>query len=285
VKIWFARAVFFALVLLVGGLGLVVFKSNPKAWTGQEIENLVLALNEAAAVGVPHDFLMDRKQRSQHLPLLLKVERGEELTPAESTSYRVLFQATLQQNQSFLGRFDAELSVLHDYAMAVANNINSLGISGNHDHHDLSASKNMDALQEALQKLDAAQSTFARVKYANGAQKQLVDLISHMGVMPHTVSVVESNVETLNQKSGPGVHFEAMLRAFKAAQFENVNSPAYWRAIAAGLKSYNRLILDVQSYIQERTTPWERRLAGRFMALQTSPPPVDLQRPQRQQNH
>jgi hypothetical protein len=105
-----------------------------------------------------------------------------------------------------------------------------------------------------------------------------VDLISHIGVMPHTVSVREATTTQALPDQALGPEFEAMLQGFKTAQFSDVNSPGYWRAVDQGLAHYVTLIQTVQSRIWAKTTPLERRIAGRFLAIQTGAPPVDLGR-------
>ncbi len=248
------------------------------------MSGLTQALIEAAAIGVPHDFLMQKDVRLQHLALLEKVESGALLTPAESLEYRKIFQATLLESQSFLAAFDRQLSVLPDHAMDAANNVESHGIAGRHDHHDQSARSNFRELLTSLEQLDQARTPVGRIFYANAAQKDLVDLISHMGVAPHTVSVPYEAPDRPWPDAALGSVFEEMLKAFKAAQFEPVNSPAYWQHVDEALARYNALILAVQERVVAKTARWERRIAGRFNAVQTFAPPVDLKRQPRPRN-
>ena len=199
----------------------------------------------------------------------------------ESLEYRHVFQAALQENQRFLSAFDSELTILPDVCMAMPNNVASLGIAGLHDHHDVSARANFSAILHSLEQLDAADNSFSRIRYTNAVQKDLVDLISHMGVAPHTVSVRYIPPEVPWQDIELGAIFEEMMKSFKAAQFEEVNSPPYWSAIDVALAKYSELILALQDRIVARTSSWERRIAGRFLSPQTLAPPVELNRPLR----
>jgi hypothetical protein len=165
--------------------------------------------------------------------------------------------------------------------MDMANNVETMGIAGQHDHHDVSASANFAALLGSLDALDHASNAFSRIRYANAAQKDLVDLISHMGVAPHTVSVPYVAPTKAWPDAEVGGEFEGMMRAFKEAQFEPVNSIPYWAAIDLALKNYAALILSVQTHVVGHTQTWERRVAGRFLSPQTLAPPVDLNRPLR----
>ncbi len=275
------RILALALLSFILAVGYVLAKSSPEPWSGEEVSRLTIGLNEAAAIGVPHGFLMSKPMRQANLALLQKVERGEILNNVESLAYRHIFQTVLHDSQRFLSAFDAELTVLPDVAMTTANNVSSLGIAGNHDHHDVSARKNFAGLLQSLHQLDKASNVFSRIHYANATQKDLVDLISHMGVAPHTVSVPYVPPDTSWPDAALGGLFEAMTKAFKDAQFETVNSPAYWTAVDTALARYSDLILAVQQRVVARTSNLERRVAGRFNSVQTGAPPVDLNRPLR----
>lgn len=279
--LWLKRL--FALLALsfVLAFALVVARTNPDPWSQEEISQLTKALNEAAAIGVPHGFLLKSEERKAHLELIEKVENGVVLTVVEGLEYRRVFQKILFDSQKFLSAFDTELSVLPNHAMHMNNNIQNTGIVGNHDHHDLSARANFAGLLHSLEMLGQATSAFGRIRHANAAQKDLVDLISHLGVAPHTVSVPYVAPQEQWQDYELGEIFEAMLKDFKAAQFVPVNGPAYWAAVDAALAKYALTIATVQQRVISHTTSWERRLAGRFLSMQTLAPPVDLDRPLR----
>jgi hypothetical protein len=274
----FKRAVFLVAVLAIP---LLAFRSNPEPWNAAELSRLTAQLNEAAAIGVPHDFLMNEKMRAEHAALFLKVEAGTELSDDESKQYRLLFQSVLHDSQRFLATFDRELSVVSDHAMDQPNNVTGQGITGHHDHHDLSARKNFSKVLASLAALDEAGNPASRIFYANAAQKDLVDLISHMGVAPHTVSVGYSAPDVPWPDPELGQCFEVMVISYKQAQLERVNSQAYWNAVDKATASYTTLILQVQDRIWKKTSAWERRIVGRFNAIQTFAPPVDLTRPLR----
>jgi hypothetical protein len=278
---WLKRLLVTLVLAICAALAIQITRTSPEPWTASDIAGFTASLNEAAAIGVPHGFLMKSEMRDAHLTLLEKVESGAVLSEPEDRIYRQVFQTVLHQSQGFLGAFDRELSVLVDHAMPMANNVSGAGISGDHDHHDLSARKNFDELLTSLQKLEAATTSFGRIVHANAAQKDLVDLISHMGVAPHTVSVAYVAPDAPWPDAELGVEFEEMLKNFKAAQFSPINGPDYWIAIDAALQHYANLILAVQHIVQTNTSPWERKVAGRFLSAQTLAPPVDLNRPLR----
>jgi hypothetical protein len=259
----------------------VLWKTDPVALSRAEVEKFVSGLNEAAAIGVPHGDLMTVKDRKANLSLLLKVENGEELDLSESATYRRLFQKMLQENQAFLSRFDGELTVIDDLAPGIGNNCFGNGVAGRHDHHDVSARSNFAGLLASLANMERAASSIARIRHASAAYKDLVDLISHLGVAPHTMSIPYAPPDEPWPDASLGENFEDMLRFYKGAQFLPVNSKDYWQVIGKAEASYVVLILAVQSRIMAVTGPYERRISGRFLSPQTLAPPVDLDRPVR----
>jgi len=275
------RVVLTAVTGLALVAALLMAWTNPEPWSPTEVRRLTIGLNEAAAIGVPHGFLMAKSARESHLALLQKVEAGELLSESESRQYRQVFQKVLHDSQSFLAAFDAQLTILDNVDMASPNNVTTQGISGHHDHHDVSARANFAAMLHSLEGLDQAGNPISRIGYANAVQKDLVDLISHMGVAPHTVSVPYTPPDSPWADNELGGKFEAMTKAFKDAQFAPVNSEPYWAAVDAALANYADLILLVQARVVSRTATWERRVAGRFLSTQTGAPPVDIQRPLR----
>ena len=278
---WLRRLFTLLIAIVLAAAGLVLWRSNAEPLSPEQVSRFTIGLNEAAAIGVPHGFLMDDDLRQPHAALLVRVEAGDVLTLEDSAAYRAVYQQVLARSQRFLGAFDDELTVLPDHGMGSTNNIAGHGIAGQHDHHDESARRNFDGLLQSLHNLEQATSSWQRIRSANAAQKDLVDLISHLGVAPHTVSVVLEPSPAPWSDPDLGAMFEGMLRAYKQAQFAAVHSPAYWAAVDDALEQYNRLILAVQDRVVARTTAWERRVAGRFLALQTLAPPVDLNRPLR----
>jgi hypothetical protein len=277
-RTWIKRLLYVAVIALLGAASLIIARTNPEPWTKEEIVFLTQGLNEAAAISVPHGYLMSKGMREANLAVLEKVESGTVLDASESKAYRHIFQQNLQESQNFLARFDAELSVIPDHAMQTENNIAELGIAGHHDHHDLSARKNFAGLLASLAKLETASNSFGRIRFANAVQKDLVDLISHMGVAPNTISVPYQSPEMPWPDSELGQIFEDMMKAFKQAQFENVNAPAYWAAVDVALAKYAELIWTVQTRVNSHTAVWERRIAGRFLSMQTLAPPVEIKK-------
>jgi hypothetical protein len=280
--VWFIKRV--SVVVVVGFVlasAYVFAITNPDPWAPAEVARLAAGLNEAAAIGVPHGYLMRKEVRAEHLALLQKVESGEVLSETESIEYRHIFQNTLHDSQRFLSSFDGQLTILDDVEMSTSNNVAGQGIAGHHDHHDVSARENFQAMLHSLQSLEQTSSSFSRIASANMVQKDLVDLISHMGIAPHSVSVPYVPPDRLWADSALGDKFEAMTRAFKDAQFSPINSPPYWAAIDEALAKYGDLILAVQTRVVAHTSSLERRIAGRFMSFQTGAPPVDINRPMR----
>lgn len=271
-----AKRVIGGLVLL-GVAGLVALAVantpyDPPAWTSDEVRRQVDVLNEAAAVTVPHHSL-GQDIRAGHAELFGKVEAGAALTEEESAAYRRLYQDILKSNQSFLARFDRQLTVLTDVGAEQANNVGGRGVPGAHDHHDVSAARNVERLQASLSAVEAASDPLTRIVRAARAYKDFTDIMLHLGTAPHTVSVVRAPAAP-----PPGdalaADFEAVMQGFKAAQFAPVNSPAYRAGLHAALDAYDRMALAVQARIRSRLGPVERTLAGRWLAWQSLTPPL-----------
>ncbi len=276
-----AMAVTFLAALAVGAF--MAF-TDPDPLEAARVNRIVRQMNEAAAIGVPHGYLMDAATRERNRMLLSGIERGEILDADASARYRGLIQTVLHANQSFLARFDHELTVLADHAMHRPNNAGGHGIAGRHDHHDLSARLNFTAVLAELAVLDEATGwpgAPRRILAAARAEKDLADIVGHLGVSAHSISVPWEPPAAPWPEPELGSLFEAMLMAFKQSQVEPVNSPAYWRSIDGALDATVALILAVQDRIVSRTSRWERRLSGHFLSPQTLATPVDLDRPLR----
>ena len=274
IRTLFKRA---AQIAALGAIGLAVYNTpyDPPARTPQEISDLTDILNEAASVIAPHKSL-GKKIRFENFPLFEKVEKGIELSEAESAEYRRHYQQIVLNNQLFFWSYDHQVTAMPDVGMDLPNNAGGQGIAGNHDHHDASARINLDLLKGNLARIDAASGVLAspaRILAAIKAQKNLTDLMLHFGTVPQTVSVhyVETPVAAGDTLAA---NFEAMLREYKTAQFAPVNSPAYWNAIHAGLAAYDKLIIEVQDHVRSKLGPVERTLAGRWLAWQSLTPPM-----------
>ena len=266
-----------AQIAALGLLGLAVYKTpyDPPARTPQEIADLTDILNEAASVIAPHKSL-GKKIRFEHLALFKKVEDGIELSEAESAEYRRHYQQIVLNNQLFFWSYDHQVTAMPDVGMDMPNNAGGQGIAGSHDHHDVSARINLELLKGNLARIDAASGMMAspvRVLAAIKANKNLTDLMLHFGTVPQTVSV--PYVETpFAAGDSLAANFETMLREYKTAQFAPANSPAYVNALHAGLAAYDKMIIEVQDHVRSKLGPWERTLAGRWLAWQSLTPPM-----------
>ncbi len=264
-------------------MGLLFILSRPIApYSAAEVRRLTTLLNEDAAITTPHRSLLTDEERKFHTALLAKVESGTPLSLAESRQYRALFQAALRRNRSRLALFDSNLTVMTDLRMHDPNNVGGQGIAHDHDHHDASARSNFDDMARSLDAIGRSHGIFGsvvRIRNANAAYKNLTDIILHLGTAPQTISVDHQRCAAALCATPLGADFEAMLAAYKAAQFTPVNSPAYARDVGRALAAYDRLVLAVQGRINTDLSPLERRLAGRWLAPQTlSPSPDPAQR-------
>lgn len=274
VMMWTAAVV---LTILAAAM-LFALSHDASPYSPADVRRLADLLNEGAATDVPHHSLMTEEQRQTHAALLAKVESGRQLSAAESARYRALYQATLQQNQAKLALFDSNLTILTDVDMARPNNVGGRGIAHSHDHHDVSARSNFDDMMHSLDAITRAKGPLGwatRISNANQAYKNLTDIVLHLGTAPQTVSV--GYVPRGSVPDRMTADFETMLAAYKAAQFSPVNSPAYVADVHRALGAYDNLVLAVQARVNRDLSPFERRLAGRWLAPQTlsaSPDPA-----------
>jgi hypothetical protein len=266
-----------AQLALIAALGLAVWNTpwDPPARTPQEISALSDILNEAASVIVPHKTL-GKKIRYENLALFEAVERGEELSEADSQTYRRLYQQIILNNQTFFWSYDHQVTPMPDVGMDMDNNAGGTGIAGLHDHHDVSARANLDLLKGNLATLESASGftgPLVRIFATAKAHKNLTDLMLHFGTMPQTVSVpyIPTEVAAGDMLA---TNFETMLREYKTAQFAPVNSPAYANALHAGLGAYDKMILEVQDRVRANLGPVERTLAGQWLSWQSLTPPT-----------
>jgi hypothetical protein len=262
---------------LIAGVGLAVWKTpwNPPARSLAEVSALTDMINEASSVIVPHKTL-GKKIRFENLALFEAVERGEELSAADSITYRKLYQQIILNNQTFFWSYDHQVTPMPDVGMEMDNNAGGKGIAGNHDHHDVSARENLDLLNGNLATLETASGFTAplvRIFATIKAHKNLTDLMLHFGTVPQTVSVPYVPT-TITAGDTLAVNFENMLREYKTAQFAPVNSPPYVNAIHAGLAAYDKMILEVQDRVRAKLGPVERTLAGQWLSWQSLTPPT-----------
>ncbi|MES1264157.1 MAG: hypothetical protein ABUU24_00725, partial [Variovorax sp.] len=192
----------------------------------------------------------------------------------ESAKYRLLYQSILNDKQHELSLLDGQLTVLTNYKLDEKNNVGTMGIEGAHDHHDASAGANLVALWEDLAKLDhseGALSSYARVRAALAAYKDLDDIVLHMATAPQTKSVPREPQQPTDDLQAK---YEPMMAHFKRAQFEPVNSPGYIAEVHQALDNYAALVVLVQDRVYDKLGPFERSLVGRWGSWRTLAPPL-----------
>ena len=254
-----------------------MLRYDPPALSREAITDRVDRLNEGAAIQVPHKSLDDGKTRAEQLALFEKVERGEILSEQESARYRVIYQELLQRNQKYLSRFDRNLTVLPNVGMQHPNNVYGEGIEGSHDHHDESARSNYRDMRDSIRQLSDAQSSlgsFTRIKHAISAYKDLTDILLHLATAPQTKSVPYSPPANMPTDKFELI-FEDVLREFKLAQFQPINSTGYNEHIVLALNNYDRLVQAVQGEVYTYLTPVERTFAGTWGGWQSLSPSVE----------
>jgi type II secretory pathway component PulM len=267
------RVLGWGVAVLVLVFVLLCLPFNPPKLSAAEVGARVDLLNEKAAIVTPH-LQLGKKTREANLALFEKVERGEQLTAAESASYRVLYQLILKDKQGLFIKMDKQLTVLTDYEPGENNNVGTRGIEGSHDHHDASAGANLAALRSDLGQLEQASGitgSYARVRYAISAYKDLDDILMHMAIAPQTKSVPrvpEAPADELQAQ------FEPMMEHFKRAQFELVNSPAYLAEIRQALDRFTALVVLVQDRVHGQLGPVERSLSGQWGSWRSLTPPT-----------
>lgn len=265
------------LVAIAGGLAFAAWRTpyDPPPYSPQEVTHWVDVINEASSVIVPHKTL-GKKIRYEHQGLFEKVEKGSELSEAETAEYRKLYQKIIFNNQFFFRSYDHQVTILENVEPSLANNIGGMGIIGSHDHHDVSARANLALLKGNLARLDAATGAFAslkRVLSAAKAHKNLTDIMLHLGTAPQTVSVAYVP-PAAPPEDALSKDYETLLREYKTAQFAPMNSPAYVNALHAALNAYDRMVLQVQEHVRSKLGPWERTVAGRWLSWQSLTPPL-----------
>lgn len=270
---------------LLAALSYVALTYDPPPLSAEAVRERVDRLNEGAAVQVPHFSLDDGTTRAKHLELFQRVEQGQVLSGEQSAQYRLVYQELLRRHQRRLRRFDRNLTVLPDVGMQVRNNVDGRGIQGSHDHHDESSRSNFRDLRDALHQLETDGSA-GSVRHAIYAYKDLRDILLHLATAPQTKSILYQEPEAPPRDS-LDVLFENVLREYKLAQFEAVNSPGYTEHVANALDSYDRLVLAVQERVYAHLSPLERTLAGTWIGWQSLSPgvgdfePTRISRPRR----
>jgi hypothetical protein len=259
-------------VIVAGAIVFVYVATPPSAYSRPEVSDLVDRLNHEAAIQSPH-LSLGKSTREAHLAVFETVESGLPLTEVQSAEYRQAYQSILRSNQWYLALFDSNLTVVHDHGMAETNNVGSIGIVGDHDHHDFSARSNLNSLRESLTRIeDPTASGLSKVFYATRAHKDLTDIILHMATAPQTKSTPYHEAQDVDEL---GLHLATLMRSYKAAQFDPVNSPDYTRNLHAALVAYDSLVLHVQSRVTTNLSAWQRVAAGRWLGWQSFGPNLD----------
>ncbi|ROZ69370.1 hypothetical protein EEB15_22900 [Ramlibacter sp. WS9] len=195
------------------------------------------------------------------------------MVEAQSFEYRQAYQSILRDKQWYLSLFDRNLTVVHDHGMTDNNNVGGKGIAGDHDHHDFSARSNVEALRASLARIeDPAASGLSKVFHAARAHKDLTDIILHLATAPQTKSTPYQEGNDVDEL---GLQFAKVMRSYKAAQFNPVNSPDYARNLHAALAAYDDLVLHVQMRVTKHLSGWQRVVAGRWLGWQSFGPDLD----------
>jgi hypothetical protein len=259
-------------IIVAAAIVFVSVATPPSAYTHQEVSDLVDRLNHEAAIQSPH-LSLGKSTREAHLAVFQAVEGGLPLTAIQSAQYRQAYQSILRNKQWYLALFDGNLTVVHDHGMAETNNVGGKGIVGDHDHHDFSARSNLDSLRASLTHIeDPSANGLSKVFYAARAHKDLTDIILHMATAPQTKSTPYNEGADVDEL---GLHFATLMRSYKAAQFDSVNSPDYTRNLHAALAAYDSLVLHVQSRVTTHLSAWQRVTAGRWLGWQSFGPDLD----------
>lgn len=262
-------------VVLLPLAGIAYLLTQPCApYTRAEIRSLSDALNEEAAVRVPHHSLMSPELMEKHRGLVERVDAGEPLSAEESVVYRKMGLENLHNNQMTLSLLDRQFRALTDVGMAMTNNVGEAGIAGHHDHHDASARANFATVLSDLDAIEDA-GFFMRIWRAMRIYKNTADLIIHMGPAPQSVSVPYEPPSQPWPDAELGGHFETFLAAFKEMQFAPVNSEAYVTPLHRGLDAYDALVYAVQSKVAPKMGWADCRIAGNWLSIQQVTPQID----------
>lgn len=266
-RVGFAVSGLILLLLLTAGVYFAAHY-NPAPLGAAEITKEVDQLNDEASVQGPHFKFADSDLRRQHLALFTKVERGEVVSDSDAIQYRLLFQHILDGQQSFFRRFDKELSVLTDVGMSDANNVGGKGIAGAHDHHDASARSNYADLRAQLDRIAGTRSSAVSVYHGILAYKDTRDILFHLAPAAHSKSVPYVP-PTAPPRDTLDTLFETLLREYKLAQFEPINSPLFRQHVIVALDNYDALVQEVQRRVYAHQSPVQRTITGTFTGWQS----------------
>lgn len=232
----------------------------------------VAALLRYGAMDVPHEMAgPDHPQAA----LLARVAAGETLTVDESTLYRVAIQGVLADNQGLFKLLDNNIVFASDTGPDDPNNCGGLGIAGKHDLHAASAASNFAEMEASLAALETAGS-FGRIRHANRAYKSLTDLMVHLAPAPASVMLQDQPALPRGANAMRAAGFDRFRRAMTNAAFAPIGSPEHKDALITAQVAYAALALAVQGAITANLSPLEQRLAGRWLAVQSVSPRLDV---------
>lgn len=246
----------------------VIFVSSPKDHTRIDIEIYAKELFEFGSVEYVHSLESPRKDGLA--AVFDQVANGQPLSATLSSQYRNVYAAILQDNATRFSVVDQDLQMAVDFGMDTQNNCGQFGITGEHDLHDMSAKNNYADIQKNLNRLRSGAGFFNRIYLINDINKDLVDLMVHMAPAVHSVGVRDVTFSFDGEST-----FDRMQAAFKTAQFSDVNSRAYWIAVDSALILYADIVEDTQDMISAHSSSMERRIAGRWLAIQTIAPRLE----------
>jgi hypothetical protein len=262
-----------ALVLGSVAAGVAVVASQPATpFTADEINLRVAALWRYGAVEVPAQ-MARRDDPAQ--ALMTRVAAGDRLDATESAAYRRAIQGVLAEHQGLFALLDNNLCLVQDAGEGDANNIGGVGIAGLHDLHAASAVSNFTEMQADLSALTTA-GALRRIYLANEAYKDLTDLMVHLAPAMHSVVVAEAPALPAGGDTALATDFERFRDAMRVASFATINSPDYLAAVTKAQAAYSDLALRVQDSVTKRLSPFEQKIAGRWLALQGVQPRLDL---------
>lgn len=250
--------------------------SNRKAHDASEIALLSDRLFEFGAIDYVHG-----RYDGANKALFDCVAQGKTLSEAQSKAYRRTYQAQLLHDQAHFVRLDKNLQLRRDQGMTLPNNAGGHGIAGQHDHHDASASDNLQDIARALNGLQTA-GFVARTFAANGIYKDLVDLMVHMAPAVHTVGLMTGDPLPDIAHTRLRESYQRFYRQMKKAQSVPLNSQDYWMAIEEGLAAYGDMVALIETEVWQWNGPLSHAISGRWLSLQTIAPPLSEDSPSAQ---
>lgn len=267
------KSLIFALFLLV--LLIVAFLPfNPEPLTKEQITSTTYRVFEYSGIYAPHNLLFKPDDFEKHKALFDDVEAGKELNAEQSKTYRMVYQSLLVENQFIFKMLDSNINILTDVNMDIENNVGDKGIANKNDHHDASVRSNLTDMLNSMKVLSENNGTYSNIKNAKSFYKNTMDIMLHLGTIPQVKST-KHQVKEGSADNKVDQLIELSLVHFKQAQFENINSQAYWREVRLALDSYVKVVLIVQNIVQKKLSPIERTLTGTWDSWKNLAPIID----------